>query len=361
MFPEKLLIEERKAVLHRLWERVEYGPVFYIGSPGTNPFLKGTLPSFEELLEGELLRLSLRSTIADFDVPALRTDFGTSIFPSAFGAPVRFEKGRYPWNEPIVFDDPSVVYRLKRPSLNSGLIGKVLDFTRFAVQKTDGKFPIKMTDFQGPVDVAYLLWESNNFFLALFEAPQAVHHLLGMVTEFIMEFVHAQRKAAGRAEFIPCHLQHYLPWGEGICVSEDLLSILSPDLYREFALPYLNALSEEFGGILIHSCGNFTHNLRVLREVKGLKGVNFGATETPFEKVVEELQGEVVISPHLGLNKDIVFPGVFDYLKYLNDVGKNIPFLYVLVDTTNSLLGHDMHWSREELEAIYDIFENWRV
>lgn len=361
MFPEKLTIEGKKAVLYCLWERTERGPVFYIGSPGENPFLEGVFPSFEELFRGELSRLASRCAILDFDIPALRTDFGTSIFPSAFGAPIRLEKGRYPWNEPVVFDNPESVYRLKKPSVEDGLLGKVLEFTRFIARETDGKFPVKMTDLQGPLDVAYLLWESNSFFLALFEAPQAVHHLLKMVTELIIEFVHAQRGAAGKAEFIPCHLQHYLPWGEGICVSEDLLSILSPNLYREFALPYLNALSEEFGGIFVHSCGNFAHNLRVLQEIRKLKGINFGATETPFEEVLEALGGKVVISPHLGLNKETVFPSIPDYLKHLHSAGKNTPFLYILVDATNSLLGHDMRWEQEELEAIYSIFKHWEV
>ncbi len=254
-----------------------------------------------------------------------------------------------------------MVYKLKRPSIEDGLLGNVLAYTRFVVQETGGEFPVKMTDLQGPVDVAYLLWESNSFFLALFEAPRAVHHLLEMITELIIAFVRAQKEAAGKAEFIPCHLQHYLPWGEGICVSEDLLSILSPDLYREFALPYLNALSDAFGGVFIHSCGNFVHNLKVLTDIKGLKGVNFGATETPFARIVEELGGRMILSPHFGLNKDIVFPSVLAYLEHLRNVGKNTPFLYILVDTTNSLLEHDMHWSEEELEAIYGIFRDWEV
>ncbi|MGC8778258.1 MAG: hypothetical protein ACP5Q4_06225, partial [Candidatus Caldatribacteriaceae bacterium] len=143
-------------------------------------------------------------------------------------------------------------------------------------------------------------------------------------------------------------------------VSEDLLALLSPKLYREFALPYLTRLSQTFGGVFIHSCGNFVHNLPVLREVKGLRGVNFGATETPVEEVLRVLGGEVVVSPHVGLNKDIVFRDIFDYLEHLFWVGRDYPRLYVLVDTTNSLIEEDMCWSVEQLERIYRFFENWR-
>ncbi|MEN3187905.1 MAG: uroporphyrinogen decarboxylase family protein [Atribacterota bacterium] len=353
-------MEEKKGYLRRFWQRKEKGPVWYIGSPGEALLIEeGTIPSFEAMLQAELRRIENRTHILDFDVPAIRTDFGTSIFPSAFGCPLHFSKGRYPWGEPVLFDDSEKVFALKKPSVRDGLLGVVLDFTHFAAGATRETLPIKMTDLQGPMDVAYLLWESNDFFLALFDAPRAVHHLLGMVTELMIEFVHAQRSAVQGAEFIPCHLQHYLPWGEGICVSEDLLSLLSPELYREFALPYINILSREFGGVFIHSCGNFVHNLEVLLEIENLKGINFGATETPFEEVVGKLGNRVVLSPHVGLNKDVVFESVFHYLTHLERWGNNVAGLYVLVDTTNSLLGHDMAWNGDELEKIYRIFARW--
>lgn len=356
-----LSVAKRKETIERLWEGKERGPVFYIGSKFSIPLQEeGRIPPFEVILNAELERIASRKHIKDFDIPAIRTDFGTSIFPSAFGCSLRFSKGKYPWNEPIIFEDHQRVFQLRKPSTEDGLLKAVLEFTRFAVKETQGDLPIKMTDLQGPLDVVYLMWESNSFFWALFDAPRAVHHLLEMVTELIVEFVHAQKRCAQEAEFIPCHLQHYLPWGKGICVSEDLLSILSPELYREFAVPYLNTLSKEFNGVFIHSCGNFSHNLEVLLEVENLKGINFGASETPFENVVKQLGNQIVISPHVGLNKEVVFATVLDYLKHLRDIGGNVSGLYILVDTTNSLLGHDMAWSEAELEEIYSIFEQWR-
>ena len=59
------------------------------------------------------------------------------------------------------------------------------------------------------------------------------------------------------------------------------LAVLSPKLYREFALPYVNEVSEEFGGVFIHSCGNILHQLDNLAQVHNLRGLNFGVSETP--------------------------------------------------------------------------------
>jgi len=354
----RLTLEERKETIVNLWRGKERGPVYYIGTVGREAPKGQVIEDFSLMLALEKERIAQKETIEDYDIPAIRTDFGTAIFPSAFGCPLFFSLEKYPWNTPIIFDDPSQVYRLEKPSVDAGLLSRVLEFTAFAVSFST--YPLRMTDLQGPIDTVYLMWESNAFFAALVEAKEAVHYLLDLVTDLIIDFVQTQKRIVGEREFILCHLPHYLPSGEGICVSEDLLALLSPPLYREFALPYLSRLSRTFGGVFIHSCGNFTHNLPVLREVEGLRGVNFGATETPVEEVLGILGGEVVVSPHVGLNKDIVFGDIFDYLDHLFRVGKGYPGLYVLVDTTNSLMKENMEWSEEKLTRIYRFFENWR-
>lgn len=49
-------------------------------------------------------------------------------------------------------------------------------------------------------------------------------------------------------------------------------------LCRDFCLPYVNELSEEFGGVMIHSCGNFSHQLDNLAQVRDLRA-HFGHRE----------------------------------------------------------------------------------
>lgn len=120
--------EEKKNYIKRFWQRKEPGPVFYIGSKAQDlVWQEDKIPSFGMILDTELQRIVLRKHILDFDVPAIRTDFGTSIFPSAFGCLLHFSEGRYPWGEPIIFDDPSKVFQIKKPSVRDGLLGVVLD------------------------------------------------------------------------------------------------------------------------------------------------------------------------------------------------------------------------------------------
>ena len=131
---------------------------------------------------------------------------------------------------------------------------------------------------QGPLDTAYLVWEPSAFMVAMYTNPKEVHHLMRLVTDLIIKFVKEMRSRC--PEFIPCHYPPlYLPDGRGISISDDCLAVVSPKLYEEFALPYVNELSEEFGGAFIHSCGDFVHQLDNLTKVHELRGLNFGATE----------------------------------------------------------------------------------
>ena len=47
-----------------------------------------------------------------------------------------------------------------------------------------------------------------------------------------------------------------------------------PDLFKEFGLPYLKRISEEFEGLYYHSCGNYLHCLDIILLIPKLKGIN---------------------------------------------------------------------------------------
>jgi hypothetical protein len=152
--------------------------------------------------------------------------------------------------------------------------------------------------------------------MAMYDHPKEVHHLMRLVTDLIISYVKEQRSRS--PEFLPCHYPPlWLPDGRGIAISDDGLAVISPKLYQEFCLPYVNELSEEFGGIMIHSCGNFVHQFDNLERVHELRGINFGATETPFEAVWERFGGKTAIIPHLGLNNEIHFDGNREYLQHV--------------------------------------------
>jgi hypothetical protein len=209
----------------------------------------------------------------------------------------------------------------------------MLNVTDYFVTSTGERFPIQMTDIQSPVDTAYLIWDSTAFMMAMYDHPRKVHHLMRLVTDLTIEFVKEHR--ARSPEFIPMHYPAiWYPDGMGLAISDDALAVLSPQTYNEFALPYTNELAEEFNGVFIHSCGDIRHQFDNLEKVYKLRGINFGATETPFESVWERFNGRTAIVPHTGLNKDIHFTTQIEFVQHILRVKTHNRGLLIVVDPT---------------------------
>jgi hypothetical protein len=319
------LIEEWKA----LWglEEADRPRWLLPSAPSLTPIHAGRYPLTQYFRDMEmqfraqaeiLMWREMLGDIGDMFIPHMQPYCGVTAFASPFGCEVEYFEYTLPWAHPAIQsgDPPDRVYELDPPAITGGQLGDMLAFTDFFVAQAQGRYPIAVTDLQGPMDTAYLVWNSTEFMMAMYSHPQAVHHLMRLVTDLIIAFVKEQR--AHSPQFIPCHYPPlWLPDGQGIAISDDALAVLSPQTYAEFALPYANELSEEFGGIFIHSCGNFVHQFDNLEQVHQLRGLNFGASETPFEAVWERFNGKTAIIPHLGLNKEIHFEDTFEYVEHV--------------------------------------------
>lgn len=254
-----------------------------------------------------LLKLGNATLLRDDFVRNLQPMLGVPIFASAFGCQVDFPKSAMPVSHPLYSGDNAAEQILnikEHPAVDKNLLGEILDMTDYFEKKSKGKIPIAATDLQSPMDSAYLVWSSCDFLCAMYTDKEAVHHLMRLSTDLFIKFVKEMRSRV--TEFIPFHFPAaYLKDGQGVAVSEDVLAILSPELWEEFNLPYLNEVSEEFGGIFLHSCGNFEHQLNSIKKVKDLRGINFSVTATSFEAVQEALSDICCLMPHCS-NENII-------------------------------------------------------
>jgi hypothetical protein len=232
-------------------------------------------------------------------------------------------------------------------------MGRVLDTTRHFIKKTDGRFPIRLTDIQGPLDSAALIMGHTEFFSALRTHPWEVHRLLQMVTDFTITCAKAQRglvRGCG-VEFVPSLFQPWMPDGSGVSVSNDACVMISADEHDEFCIPYLNQISDAFGGLYIHSCGNWLHQIPSLAKVRGLRGFEFGISETPFAPVSENFGGRAVLACRVGLHRDIRFKGMAGYVSAIMQSKETNRGLFIHVDITNGLI--DETWPETDLPEIY--------
>lgn len=288
-------------------------------------------------------------------VPALCPTLGVVAIPSAFGCEVVWWENDFPAVRPLIGDRAESVLGLKRPGVRDGELGRILDHTRFFLERTGGRMPIRLGDVQGPLDNAALIFGHTAFLEALLTAPREVHRLLGMITDLTIEFAQAQRdlvRSAG-AEFVPSAFQPWLPDGRGISVANDVAVMLSPELHDEFGVPYLDRLSDAFGGVYIHSCGDWTRLFPSLEKVRGLRGLEFGASEAPYEKVLARFGGKTVLACRVGLHRDIAFAGMADFVRRIMAAAPTPRGLFIHVDITNGLVPPG--WPETDLEEIYGI------
>jgi uroporphyrinogen-III decarboxylase len=365
---------EARDFLRRLWRlENEERPGFLIG--WTGPRMRGGRPvrsalfstegrdrvrerllSPEKYLAAQLEEIEGQSAFRGDFVPALSPALGVVAVPSAFGCEVMWWEQDFPSVKPIGGGDPASLLELEKPSVEAGELGRVLDYTRYFIEATGGRYPIRMGDIQGPLDGAALVFGHTEFLSALRTHPQEARRLMDLVTEVSIDFVRAQRKLVTEAgaEFVPSLFQPWMPDGLGVSVSNDAAVMISAEMHDEFCLPCLDRMSEAFGGIFIHSCGNWSHLAASLAKVRGLRGVEFGASETPFEAASEALGGKTVLACRVGQHRDVKFDGMADYVRGVLKAARTVRGLFVHVDITNGMV--DDSWPETDLEEIYGLF-----
>lgn len=290
-------------------------------------------------------------------VPTLCPALGVVGIPSAFGCEVLWFERDFPAVKPAFSAISDSVKDIRTPGTCEGELGRILDYTEYFIEQSGGTLPIRLADIQGPLDSAALIFGHNNFLTALVTHPQEMHLLMRHVTELTIAFVKKQREIVRShgIEFVPSMFQPWIPDGFGISVSNDECVMISSDMHSEFHVPYLNMLSEEFGGIYVHSCGDWTHQIPSLKTVHHLRGVEFGASETMFTPVAKEFGGKIVTSCRVGLHRDLKFRGMADFVRSIRRSALTNRGLFINVDITNGIM--DDQWPETDLVEIYSLLE----
>ena len=361
---DKINSEENKQFLHEIWEGKRKGafayavPLYRTNPPSCdmNPRRYSNYETFmdkEKHLQSELEYVESRVRGRGNAVVALNTvTFGYGFLATAFGStydPVNN------WTSQCI-TGPEEIKALKKPDLSSGLIPRVLERIQYFVDKTKGEIPIYLYDILGPVSVASMVMDDQELLIAMYTNPREVHRLLEMITALTIECIDAMKGII--PEYVPsCLREMYFPEDLGIAISDDWTAIISPNLYREFNVRYNNVISEHCGGLFLHSCGDIRKNLANLKSMKNLRGINFGASEVPFEDVAEELRGtDIVLVPHIGLNQPFHFGSRLEYARYIMSKKQERSSVFMLAYESNVPLS-SLETFNEDSKRVIDYIE----
>ncbi|MBA2123998.1 hypothetical protein B9J78_03575 [bacterium Unc6] len=239
----------------------------------------------EEQIKGFQQKLSAK--FKDDALFSLSPIAGVGTIASAFGCPTRFLDDNMPWTEHII-DDPKDIIHLKPEIKKAEIFNLALEKALYFRNKVGSGFPISLPDIQGPVDTAGIVMQDTRLFEAVYTHPQEVHLLMKMVAETIIRMV---RTFEEKVTNLFCYSHsNWLPYG--IYMSDDYLAVISPKIYAEFVVPYNEMIAREFGGVFLHSCGDYTHQAGNLLGTKGLMGVDFH--EFPINKMAEKTNAKIV-------------------------------------------------------------------
>ncbi|NLG28325.1 MAG: hypothetical protein GX557_10465 [Chloroflexi bacterium] len=241
-----------------------------------------TLDSPEQMVLQQLSVCSVALAEGTGSVLNVRSNFGTGIMPSLFGAEV-FVMERsldtLPTTRPLPNPRVAVQGLIERgvPDQWQSLGAQALAMGRYyrdlfrAYPKIERAMHIYHPDMQGPMDICELLWGSS-LFLAILDEPDLVKALLDLVTRTYIAYMDDWDA------IVPLERDYSAHWGllmKGtIMLRDDSAMNLSPDTFCEFIEPYNQRLLDYFGGGATHYCGRGDHWISRMPAMRGVYGVN---------------------------------------------------------------------------------------
>ncbi|MBT5901597.1 MAG: hypothetical protein HOH58_05760 [Opitutaceae bacterium] len=122
----------------------------------------------------------------------------------------------------------------------------------------------------------------EDIFLLMIDDPDLVREIHGWITDVYRALIDHYSKLAD----LPATAVH---------VGECTGTLLSPDQYHDFIVPFANRMGNEIGGLRWHSCGDSNHLLEPLSEVDTLKILDTGS-KTSVANIREEFGNTIEVN-----------------------------------------------------------------
>jgi uroporphyrinogen-III decarboxylase len=159
-------------------------------------------------------------------LPGFWSEYGMCTEPSAFGAVSIWEQNEFPFAKKVL-RSPAEVDGLEKPNpRKDGLLPfviKRLQHLEPEIERAGHK--IRFAVARGPLNIASFLMGTTEFLTALKTDPERMHRLLGMTTDFLVDWIAYQREC--------------FPSIDGILLLDDIVGFVSRSDFESFGLPYL--------------------------------------------------------------------------------------------------------------------------
>jgi len=209
-------------------------------------------------------------------LPGFWAEFGMCTEPSAFGAKCVWPENDFPFAGKVLRDYADID-NLKKPNCRSdGLcpfVIKRLEHTRQEIEQAGHR--IRFATARGPMNIATYLLGHTETLIGVKTDPDAIHGLLQIITEFIVDWMKYQAEK--------------FPSIDGLLVLDDLIGFLGEEDFKAFAVPYLTQICDSLD-VSVKALHNDCHGLITARY---LSQMGFNLFNFSFEHGLAEMKQAV--------------------------------------------------------------------
>jgi hypothetical protein len=275
----------------------------------------------------------------------LLVDFENHTDAAWFGCPVHYHHGQVPDTEPILAGDRA------RLLFDQGIpdpfapewARRACDILAHWQARSERGWtflgrpvrPARHAPFLGNDGVftcAASLRGATQICLDIYESPEYVRELLAYIHEAFVQRMEAWRR----------HLDLPVAPSDGFWGADDSIALLSPEVYREFVLPWHRRFYDRFAtarGRGMHLCGSVQHLLPLIARQLGIEWFDTGFP-VDFGRLRRELGPEITVSggPHAALftrgntpetmaerTREILTSGILQGGRFVLQEGNNLP------------------------------------
>lgn len=274
----------------------------------------------EEMLDLAVENLRAQADLPGCNLPAFFADFGPVSTARYWGGTVRYdEESENIYIEPHVGSVDEALKLDRRPVDDPEMDAAraIRLFRELSGRLNTDQLWLRMPDIQGPLNTAGLVVNQTQMLMDAHSEPDKMREFLDEITTFLIEYVSFCAEATGGQLCGFIWPYTFFPVEFGVSLTEDLMPLLSPDMYRDFGLPCLQRLADEFGGLHIHCCGDWGRHAPTLGD-SGLpvRAVEFHHPFTTIEEL-EPLAPDTVFVPYLALDQQDEFDGLCEFYDHL--------------------------------------------
>ena len=224
----------------------------------------------------------------------------------------------------------------------SGLMPRMHEKIELIKNNVPDNFKINLPDLQGPFNLAHLIL-GTEVFMAPYADPAKFHAVMQKITDFWMMARRVLIDWIGPERISPWY------WSDNI-VCECSVNMISPEMYREFVLPYDRQIAEAIGSIAIHPCSGAHVFHATLNSLPNVVYTEAGYIENSTAEVISvddalEAIGDQPIA--LGIGQELPPGREYEFIR--KDLERYLDNPRLIFEYTG------MHWRKKDRPLIRDL------